>query len=464
MSQLFRKIPELFFAPNDSTGTTPSVGAPSTSGKGNTGLPAVNQPTSKEDMIEFLAGDDNEPADILDISGKGKDKGDKTDKAGKDSSEKEDETPDETDDSDSDEESGEPTDELEELERELEGPTDEQLELVTPVRRKEILTKYPNLFKDFPYLERAYYREQAFTEIVPTIDDAKQAVAKAETLDKFEAEIMGGSTENILRAVKEENQDGFYKIVDDYLPTLAKVDEKAYFHVLGNLTKHTIAAMVMEARSSNNEPLRLAAGILNQFVFGSTDFKPPTNLSKDTPERQQEDTRVNEREQAFIRSQFESVNTDLSTRVNNTLRNTIDAHIDPKKTMSDYVRKNASREALESLESLMSRDSRFKTLTDKLWEQAAKENFSKPAMERLKTAFLSKAKTLLPTVIKKARNEALRGTGHRVRNDESEQDNVETPRRGPVPAGKPRTQNTGKITKASEIPKGMRTIDFLMQD
>src|SRR5215831_19879700 len=62
------------------------------------------------------------------------------------------------------EEELEPKDELAELEEELTGPKEENLELVTPVRRGEILAKYPNVFKDFPYLEKAYYREQQFTE------------------------------------------------------------------------------------------------------------------------------------------------------------------------------------------------------------------------------------------------------------------------------------------------------------
>lgn len=462
MSLLLSKIPQ-FFAPNDTTGT--STGAPpSTSGR-SAGQPTVNQPTDKEGMIEFLSTDD-EPTDVIDLTDKQPPKGDR--QKGKDkatttpeSTSQDEDTGETTDEEGTDEQ----TDELEELEQELEGPTDEQLELVTPVRRKEILTKYPNLFKDFPYLERAYYREQAFTEIVPTIEDAKTAVAKAETLDRFENELMGGTTENILKAVKEENPDGFYKIVDDYLPTLAKVDEKAYFHVLGNLTKHTIAAMVMEARKSNNEVLQSAAAILNQFVFGSTDFKPPTNLSKDTPEGKKADEQVNTREREFMQRQFETVNGDLNTRVNNTLKNTIDAHIDPKKSMSDYVRRNASKDALEQLEGLMSKDARFKALSDKLWEAAFKENFSKSAVDRIRSAYLSKAKTLLPSVIKKARNEALRGTGHRVRNDDAEEtQEVQTSNRGPVPAGRPRSTSSGKITKASDIPKGMRSIDFLMQD
>lgn len=351
-------------------------------------------------------------------------------------------------------------DELEELEKELEGPTEEQLELVTPVRRREILAKYPTLFKDFPYLEKAYYSEQQFTELLPTIEDAKIAVDKAATLDRFETDILSGNTETLLKAVKAENPDGFSKIVDDYLPTLARIDEKAYHHVLGNIIRHTIITMVQEGKRSSNDALQSAAQILNQFVFGSSDFSPPTRLSREEREEDRSrDDKLTKREQEFTRQQFETTRHDLNTRVNNVLISTIDVNIDPKKSMTDYVRRNASREALETLESLINRDTRFKTLLDKLWERAFEENFSKTSTDRIRSACLSRAKTLLPSVIKKARNEALRGLGKRVTEEEEVSEN-----KGPVSVSKPRSEKSGRINKVEDIPKEMRTIDFLMQD
>ena len=97
------------------------------------------------------------------------------------------------------EEKEEEVDELKELEEELERKAkpdeDEDLEdLVTPARRKDILAKYPALFKDFPYLEKAYYRDQQFTELLPTIADAKAAVEKAEILDRTEQLVMSGDS------------------------------------------------------------------------------------------------------------------------------------------------------------------------------------------------------------------------------------------------------------------------------
>src|SRR5262245_60605887 len=108
----------------------------------------------------------------------------------------------ESKDTESEEGEGE-RDELKEIEEELKAPEDENLlEITTPVRRKEILAKYPKLFKDFPYLEKAYYREQQFTELLPTIADAKLAVEKAQILDRTEQQVMSGDIIGVLSAYK----------------------------------------------------------------------------------------------------------------------------------------------------------------------------------------------------------------------------------------------------------------------
>lgn len=438
---------QLFTSPDDATGR----------GGTTTTLPADG---NKEDVIEFLSADDDDEETIP---------LEKTEKAGTDKTkEKDDKKDDKTPPKvkvDGEDEEEEEIDELTELEQEIEEPSEEQLELVTPVRRREILKKYPNVFKDFPYLEKAYYREQQFTELLPTIADAKVAVEKSEILDRFEGDVMKGNTENILKAVKTTDPDAFARIVDDYLPTLARVDQQSYFHILGNISKHTIYAMVQEANKTGDTTLRDAAQILNKFVFGTTDWKPPTNLSREEkPEESSREKQLSEREQGFIRQQLETSVNDLNTRVNNTLRNTIEANIDPKESMTEYVRGKASRDAIETLETLINQDTRFKVLVDKLWEAAYKANFTRESVDRIRSAYVSKAKTLLPSVIKKARNEALRGIGKRVRDDSDGEDNT---RRGPVTPGRPRSQSTsssGKAKTAGEIPKGMSTLEFLNQE
>jgi|SRR5436190_920097 hypothetical protein len=358
----------------------------------------------------------------------------------------------------------EEVDELKEIEEELKGPSEEDLELMTPVRRKEILAKYPKLFKDFPYLEKAYYREQQFTEVFPTINDAKLAVEKAGVMDNIERQVMSGDITTILQAAKSENNEAFLKIADNYLPTLRKVDQQAYYHVLGGVVKDTIVTMVREARSLGEQgaPLQAAANILNQFVFGSQNFQPHQPLSKQSrPEEQNREQEFQQQDRQRVMTQFESTREDLQTRADNVLKSTIDQHIDPNKTMTDYVRNHATKEAFEKLEDLISKDTRFRGLLDKLWERAFSSNFNKSDTDKIKSAYLSKAKTLLPSVIKKARNDALRGLGRRASSD-SDTEETSTPKKSPITPGRSTTQSSsGKIKSGKDIPRGMSTLDFL---
>lgn len=419
---------------------------------------------SKEDMINFMKDDDDDTKPL-------KLKDDKDDKDNKDNKEKpkEKEKPEEKDDEDDEKlETKDEEDDDDELD-DFDEPDDEKLELMTPVRRKEILGKYPTLFKDFPYLEKAYYREQQFTELLPTIQDAKIAVEKSNSLDAFEADLLNGESEKLLSGLKEANKESFNKLVDNYLPTLAKVDSDAFYHVIGNVIKNTIISMTSEAKrlglgdDGDGQSLQTAALILNRFVFSTSDFVAPTPLSRSDGKKDEKEERISEREKAFNQKQFDTARNDLSTRVDNVIKATIESNIDPKSSMTDYVKKMAIRDAQESLNKLLEEDSRFQTIKDKLWESAFSSDFSTESLNKIKSAFLSRAKALLPEVIKRARNEALKGSGKRVSDDKEE-----TPeRKGHVTPGRSASSsNSGKSLRqqASEIPKGMKTVDFLMSD
>jgi hypothetical protein len=382
-------------------------------------------------------------------------------KPAKEDEEEEPETPEE------DEEEKEEDDELKEIEEELEGPKDEDLELTTPVRRREILAKYPKLFKDFPYLEKAYYREQQFTELMPTIQDAKTAVAKAQFLDKFDRDLMNGDISTVLHAAKEADHEAFLRIADNYLPTLRKVDQQAYYHVMGNVIKDTIVTMVREGRALGEQgaPLQAAANVLNQFIFGSQQFTPPTMLSRQSnPDEQQRAYVQATEERNRVVTQFESTKDELQTKADNVLKATISQNIDPRKSMTDFVRTHAEQEALNTLENLMAKDVRFRGLLDRLWEKAFEQRFNKDSTDKIKSAYLSKAKTLLPAVIKKARNDALKGMGRRVSEQVEEEETQEPAKRGPITSGRSTPPSSGKFRKPSDIPKGMSTLDVLMKD
>lgn len=341
-------------------------------------------------------------------------------------------------------------------------PDEEELNLVTPVRRKEILAKYPNLFKDFPYLQQAYYREQQFTEVFPTLDDAKEAAAKAEVLNGFETDLMQGNFSKVLGAVKSQDPEAFYKLADNYLQQLGAVDKDAVHHVIGNVLKSTIVNVIREAssRGDRGDVLKEAAILFHEAIFGTQNVQLPTQLSKNNgQEDNSEKAKLDAERQAFVREKFETARDNLNNKVQNSIKSTISNHIDPRQSMTDYVRKNATNDAQGNLEKLMSQDPRFTRIMDKLWEKAFQNNFSSNSLDQIRSTYLSKAKTLLPSVIRDARNEASKASrGPRIEKD----------RKGLLPIGghsTPRSSNSSPNAKSPDkIPQGMKTIDFLNMD
>jgi hypothetical protein len=425
------------------------------------GVAIEDKTLGKEDIVDILAEEttEEEALELEEAKKKTEKKAAKDDKEDKDKDRK-----------DGDVENEEKSLE-DEIEEELEEPNEEELELTTSISRREILAKYPNIFKDFPALQNAYYREQKYSEILPTIEDARVAVERSTILDNYEEEIMSnGSMESLLTAVKDGDGESFAKVVDNFLPTLYKIDEPAYYHTIGNIVKHTIITMVRDGKESGTDELVSAANILNQYIFGSNKFSPPSKLSKASEVSQADSSReaaIAERESKFREQQYDSAMSTLTTKTDNIIKATIDKNIDPRDSMSNYVKRNASREVSEGLEEMISKDVRFKGVLDKLWERAFEANFSSESVDRVKSAYLSKAKTLLPQLIRKSRNEALKGIGRRV-NDEDDTDNKD--KKGPLPVGKTRSAasstNSGKTDKdrAKGIPKGMTSLEYINSD
>ena len=391
---------------------------------------------------------ENKSAEILDLLSEGVDEtsSEKDEEVIKDT-EKEEEKTKEEDEIEIKEEDDEEKEELELIEEE-----EINTDIIVPVRKKEILAKYPKIFKEFPALESAYYKAQQYSEILPTIDDAKEAVEKAQTLDNFEKDIFSGNLETLLSTVNKNDSKVFKKIADNLLQTISKIDNNTGLHIIGNVLKHSLVSAASEGKRNKNENLEAAAKIINEFIFGSEEITNPTKLVSED----KEDEGIKKEREEFEQEKFNTASDSLKTRVNNTIKSTIDANIDPKDSMSSYVKKNAIRDALEQVESALNKDSSFKKIMNNLWKSAKEAKYSSSSLDRIKAAHLSKAKILLPSIIRNARNEALKGIG-KVENGSKD-------RKGPIPANRSSSTSLNTRGNVKEIPKNMTTKDFIMSD
>jgi hypothetical protein len=301
------------------------------------------------------------------------------------------------------------------------------------------------------------YRDREYTELFGSFDDAKELAGQAEVFNNFENQLLSGNTEEILKNVKNVDEKAFNLIVDDYLPTLAKVDKEAYYHVVGNLNKRLIMEMVQEANTTGNDDLKQAALLVNQFVFGTAKFTAPTNRVD-----RSQDPAKNEIEQeklSYVKERFETASNDLQSQVDNTLRATISDYIDPKGVMSSYVKKNAVADAMKMLTQSITSDATITKNLDKLWRTAFDTKFSKDSLGRIKSYYLSKAKGNLKNAILKARAEALKDVRSNSRTEDREEE-IETPRKRNAAPGRPSQPSKGR----NEMKRGESVADFFARD
>ena len=345
------------------------------------------------------------------------------------------------------------TEKEDEPEKEL---SEEELVIHTVPRKQEILKEFPTLFKKYPAIEAAIYRDRQFTEYFPTPADAKEAVEKATAFEELHGKIMQGDTKDLLNGVKREDPEAFKNVIDNFLFNLHDVDKEAYYHIIGTVASDMILKMVNIAKSKNNESVGIAAQILNQVVFGTDEYVPAQKLAKQL----QKDESVEREKESFFQTRWDTAVNDVATRTDNRLLKAINEHIDPDKAMTDYVKKIAVKEAFDDLNNVVSEDKAFMAVIQSMWKRAVNNNFDKAAIDKIQSAYLSKAQTLLPKLIKKARNNAYKGIGKNVR--------VDRDRSGLVSPGKSVTQpNRGKSTaaeRAKAIPAGMSTADYLLAD
>lgn len=329
------------------------------------------------------------------------------------------------------------------------------------VNRRDILKAYPDIFKKFPSIEKSIYREQQYAELYPTLQEARDAKESVDNYARFESSLLNGDISDVLNTVKNTDANAFERITETFLPTLNKLDKAAHASILSQVLKSAAITMYGEGKTRNNENLQLAAQILHEFAFGNgqiTPYKFKHDIEVRENPREQE---LMNREQGFMKQQFDVAINDVSGRAENVIKSTVDKHIDPKGLMTPYVKGKASKEVLEEVDRAIKGDRSFSAILDRLWERALDSNFSEQTKIKIKNAILAKSQTVLPDIIRKIRADALKG--YATRNDngrradkDDEEEVVDKPAKRDV-AG-PRNSSSKKDGR------GMKTADFFLQD
>lgn len=375
-------------------------------------------PSSDE---EILAGDVTPPG------GDDKDKDKDRDKAGKDDDQGDADVGAETDEDKEDEDK-----EDEDKEDKEDKDKDKDLGPRRP-SFKEVKEKYPNFFKDFPDLREAFFRETEYTKVFPTVEDAHEAAEELDALATLRDRVLDGDISVVFDATKEADTAAYRKLVDGFLPTLYKSDQDAFMRAITPSIENLLKSAHRDGLSSKNENLQNSALHLSQWFFGDENVALGKGTSVRRANEPDEGAKNLERERKeFEATKFrDAVNAVIGLR-DTTLEKEILRGLDPENELTPYIRKKLTRDVIEEVDRVVQKDPAHMALMNAKWRRAKQDNYSQDSLQKVISAYQARAKSLIPSIRARLRDEALGGV-----------------------SGK-KAQRAGEVAAHKEVPAGDR--------
>ena len=318
---------------------------------------------------------------------------------------------------------------------------------------KEIQAKFPNIFKEFPELRNVYFREKAFSDLFPSVADAKDASEKLGAMNELESQVMSGQSFGILEAIGDRTT--LRKFAMGFLPTLLMKDKDVYIEatkpVLINIIRNVYAAGVQ----AKDENLKNSAHRLSMHYFQSAQIPEfeKTGPKEDDPERQ---SLEEEKRQFYGRIEGEFRN-DAFSSAERSFKKEIEHSLDPNNVLTPFLRNALIKTVYEETGEALEEDGTHMAMMQSLWEKAKRAGFPREFKARIVNAYLGRARALMPAIRRKRLAEALGkqdgGTPEKIQ-----------PEKKIIPSGGTPVKRTGPVRSVKEArARGMSPLDVLKE-
>ena len=333
--------------------------------------------------------------------------------------EPEEETPVEETPSEGADETVEAPDEEESEEEPSEDKEPEPVETFHPFTRpsiKQINEAYPDLFKKFPSLREMYFREAEYSKVFPTVDDAKEAFENSESYNTIRSDVFEGNGVKFLTAIKEVDDKSLNRFSGTLLGTLYKVSPESFWRAANPLIEDVARNMYAKGVKEGNENLQNSAKWLSDYFFGNTEIaegKKTSAVKDESPEVNEERKKFDDERHTIFRSGIETdVRSQLVNLINATDAKSGKSRLDPDGIFSKFIKDTVIDRVITELGTQLSADKDHIKFMDSLWEKARRNGRTDADKARIISAYLARAKSLIPTLRSRYVSEAM---GHNER-------------------------------------------------
>lgn len=274
---------------------------------------------------------------------------------------------------------------------------------------KEVTTKFPTLFKEFPALRHAFFREQEYSKVFPTVEDAQEAAAKAADFSFLEQDLLSGEPKNLLASVAQVSPEAFGKIASKIMPAIYEVDKDTFYEMTEPILKNALQAAFKDGSSSGTQDgknLALAAQYIHRFLFRTADIsneQPAIREKAPDPDR----AKFEQERQQFQEARYYEFRQNIAATAEAEIRKMITDGLDPEKKLNDFTRKTIIKEVIEQIGSVLDKDPRHLATMESLWTRARKNGLTGEHKARILQTYLGRVKEILPTIRSRVRSEAL---------------------------------------------------------
>jgi hypothetical protein len=388
---------------------------PGSSGLGPvTALPEV--PGVGADDLDTLGGDDDENQDESEGT--------------ENSDEQDDQTDDETGSSDEGSE-GEGEGEEGEIDEELDAKDDDkddkdEIEDKGPKLPsiRGLKKDYPDIFKKHPEVRVAIAEHSQFKNIFTSPKEAQEA---ADVQDSFatisDALVDRGDFAFLYDEVAKADPAAATRLVKNILPALQEKNRELYYDIIDEPITAFVAAAYSRAKRDGNKNLENSALHFWKTFMGRDGMPGISQSGPDPREKEFEDKR-RQFETTQYRDSQQTVNGDIMTG----LTPLIEREIDPNNKLQPTLRRALISELTRLIDEDLTGDQNHMRRMDRLWANARRASYAKGHTSRIISAYLERAKQVLPKHARKVREENKLKSDQPKGNGQSRESNEPPPR------------------------------------
>lgn len=460
MNQKWLRLQFPYFHPEGSSGNSGAGGSDSRGTEADADLLAEGEDDDTDDNVDDDSTEDDDSKDnSKDNSGDER----KRDKKTKPNTEREEsDSKDDVSEEKEDSKFGEEFDEDEEEEEldqteEDETEEDENKEVENEYTVRALKKSYPDIFKKYPEVKDAIFRERMFTKMFGSVDEAEEASTKAQYLDEMSQDLYDGKSENLLKALKKNNEESLKIFANNFLPELFKVDKDLYHEVSDYTLNHMLHVVNNNALKNGNKNLSTAVKYISQFIFGEVEL--PELKERNKPrEKTEAEIALDKREASHERQKYSEFEDAIHAKTRVNLTKVVQEGLTDER-MTDFVKDAITDKIIERVGITIAKDQFFQRQLVSLWKKAQRDGYTSEAKSRIISAYLARAKKIVPSVRAEVRKSAAsKHTNSNGHNNE----NTNGKRQG-TSGGSGKRPST-LPTDAKKIPASMTDEEILASD